>query len=149
MSALTLKHGFKFEDLFETEKLKELTEIFYGYYKSYDKESYNRFAKYSEAEGEGYPEIEVSKILIESGRILDKFLIDFFSVEKESEELVKGVHEEHSIIKVKSEFVTRRVLKKFKEADLASLNFYELDSQVQILKDQLFANLPWKKDALK
>ena len=50
----------------ETEKLKELTEIFYGYYKSYDKESYNRFAKYSEAKGEGYPEIEVSKILIES-----------------------------------------------------------------------------------
>ncbi|HEY3251225.1 MAG TPA: FAD-dependent oxidoreductase, partial [Ignavibacteria bacterium] len=146
MNALTLKHGFDFKDLFESDKLKELAEIFYNYYSTKDPESYQRYSKYKDALGEGFPETEVSKILIESGRHLDNFLIDFFGLEEEADVLMTSVRNEHAIIKVKSEFITRRVLKKFKEADLVTLHFKELDDEVQILKDLLFSNLDWNTD---
>src|SRR4030095_12094602 len=146
MNALTLKHGFGFNDLFESHKLKELADIFYNYYRSKDPESYQRFSNYKNAGGEGFAETEVSKILIESGRHLDNFLIDFFGLENQATFLVKSVKDEHAIIKVKSEFITRRVFKKFKEADIVALHFKELDSEVQILKDHIFPYLPWKTD---
>lgn len=146
MKSLTLKHGFKFEDLFESVKLKELTGIFHNYYKSKDADAFARYIAYYDAKGEGYAELETSKILIESGRFLDTFLVDFFGVDKGAEELRRSVEDNHTIIKVRSEFVTRRVLKKYKDTDIPSMNFKELDEKVQIIKDLLFRELPWKKD---
>jgi hypothetical protein len=46
MNELKLNFGFKFEDLFESGKLKELTEKFYGFYEATDKDSFERFKKY-------------------------------------------------------------------------------------------------------
>ena len=146
MKELTLKHGFKYEDLFETGKLKELTGVFHNYFKSIDTEAFGRYLAFYEAKGEGFSEIETSKIIIESGRYLDSFLVDFFSVEKGAEVLHRSVEDNHAIIKVKSEFITRRVLKKFKAADIPSMNFKELDEKVQIIKDLLFMELEWKTD---
>ena len=60
---LTLKYGFKFEDLFESVKLKELTEVFYNYFKKEDPGTFERFSKYRDAKGEGFTEVETSKIL--------------------------------------------------------------------------------------
>jgi len=146
LKALTLKYGYSFEDLFETEKLKALADIFYEYYKKADAGSYERFSGYRDAGGEGFSETDISKILIDSGRVLDNFLTEFFGITGEAAELSQSVKNEHAIIKVKSEFITRRVLKKFKPADIASLKFAELDSSVQIVKEFLFKELPWKHD---
>lgn len=44
MNDLNLKHGFKFEDLFESAKLKELTQKFYTYYNTSNQSSYERFS---------------------------------------------------------------------------------------------------------
>jgi hypothetical protein len=70
MKALTLKYGFKFEDLFETNKLIELLERYCDYYKDSDPESFERYSKFSKTKGEGIYKTEVSKIsLIDAGRV--------------------------------------------------------------------------------
>ena len=146
MSDLNLKYGFKFEDLFESIKLKELADKFYTFYKEADPVSYAKFEKYRDAKGEGFSEIETSSIIIESGRVLDKFVIDFFSMENVGESVKESNEIQREIMKVRSEFVIKRVLKKYKEADLAKMNFSELNEQVNEIKSNLFAGFDWKDD---
>ena len=121
--APALKYGFKFEDLFESVKLKELVDLFNGYFKEADSAAYERFAKYRDSKGEGYTEIETSRVLIEAARFQDSFLAEFFNLEKETALMKKKVDDDRAILKVKSDFIQRRVFKKYKEQDLASLDY--------------------------
>ncbi len=143
---LNLKYGFSFEDLFESPKLKELAEIFYDYFGKTDPAVYERFAKYRESLGEGYGEIETSKILIESARYLESFLTDFFGLEDEIDLLKKKVENDRAILKVKSDFIQRRVFKKFKTADLPPVYYSSLNKEVDIIKNLLFSDYDWKGD---
>ncbi len=146
MKNLNLKYGFKFEDLFDSLKLKDLAEKFYSYYKEKDPASFEKFTKYRDSKGEGWSEIDTSNIVIASGRIQDSFIVDFFGVEAEAEKLKEDDGTEQEILKVRSDFIIKRVLKKYKEVDLASMNFAELNSQVNKIKETLFPGFDWKYD---
>ena len=146
MNDLELKHGLKFEDLFESSKLKELTDKFYSFYSSADAASFEKFTKYRDTKGEGFTEIEVSNIVIESARFLDDFIVDLFGITAEAEGLKLANITERDILKVRSDFMIKRVLKKYKAVDLAAMNYAELNTKVYVVKDQLFPSLPWKSD---
>lgn len=146
MSNMNLKYGYKFEDLFESSKLKDLAERFYEFYKKTDPASFEVFSKYRDSKGEGFSEIETSNIVISSARFLDQFTADFFGIRKETDRLKEQNETERQLLKVRSDFMTKRVFKKYKTADLASMNFSELDSKVRIIKEILYSNLPWQND---
>ncbi|MEO8512003.1 MAG: FAD-dependent oxidoreductase [Ignavibacteria bacterium] len=146
MNDLELKHGLKFEDLFESSKLKELTEKFYSFYSKADAASFEKFAKYRDTKGEGFAEIETSNIVIESARFLDDFIVDLFGISAEAEGLKLANITEREILKVRSDFMIKRVIKKYKPADLAAMNFEELNNKTDVLKEKLFPALPWKSD---
>ncbi len=146
MNELKLNFGFKFEDLFESGKLKELTEKFYGFYETTDKDSFERFKKYRDSLGEGYSEIDISKILIESGRFLDRFIVELFGLSSEAEVLKDSNITEKEILKVRSDFMMKRVFKKYKVADLEQMDFDELNEKVKVIKEILYADYPWKED---
>ncbi len=146
MIDLALKHGFKFEDLFESAKLKELTQKFYTYYNTSNQSSYERFSRYRDVNGEGYSELDTSNIIIESARYLDSFLVDFFGIKFEANALKYDNETEREILKVRSDFMIKKVFKKFKPADLASIRFPDLNSKAELMKSQLFPELPWKSD---
>jgi hypothetical protein len=143
---LTFKYGFNFEHLFESPKLKELADIFYDYFKKTDPAVYERFAKYRDSLGDGYGEIETSKILIESARYLESFLSDFFGLENEIDIIKKKVESDRAILKVKSDFIQRRVFKKYKTAELPGAYYNALNKEVDIIKNLLFADLDWTGD---
>ena len=146
MIDLVLKHGFKFEDLFESTKLRELTQKFYTYYNTSNQTSFERFSKYRDVNGEGYDELDVSNIIIEAARYLDSFIVDLFDIKFEANALKYDNETERAILKVRSDFMIKKVFKKFKPADLASIHFTELNSKAEIMKNQLFPELPWKSD---
>lgn len=146
MNDLKLKHGYKFEDLFEASKLKELTDKFYSFYKSTDTASFEKFEKYRDTKGAGFTEIEISNIIIESGRFLDDFIVDLFGISAEAEGLKLANLTEREIVQLRSDFMIKKVFKKFKPADLASMHFGELNSKAELIKNQLFPELPWKTD---
>lgn len=146
MIDLVLKHGFKFEDLFESSKLRELTQKFYTYYNTSNQSSFERFCKYRDVNGEGYDELDISNIIIEAARYLDSFIIDFFGIKFEANALKYDNETEREILKVRSDFMIKKVFKKFKPADLASIHFAELNSKAELMKTQLFPELPWKSD---
>jgi NADPH-dependent glutamate synthase beta subunit-like oxidoreductase/NAD(P)H-flavin reductase len=141
-----LKFGFEFLDLFETEKLEELTNIFHSYFEKENPEQYLRFSKYRDAGGEGFDEVESSKILIDSARYLEAFIGEFFGIESEIAELKKNTDSERVLLNVKKDFVQRRVFKKYKENDLSSLSFDILNCDVNVIKNVLFKELDWVND---
>ena len=143
---LKLKHGFRFTDLFETSKLKELTDLFYGYYKTESPEEYAKFSAYRDAKGLGYDEVETSKILISSARLLEKFTGELFGIENELLKLKQAVDYERIVLNVKKDFFQKRVFKKFKKTDADNLNYNELNKKVNVLKKVLFSELEWKAD---
>ena len=143
---LKLKHGFQFADLFESSKLKELTDIFYSYYKKESSEEYNKFSAYRDAKGLGYDEVESSKILIDSARHLEKFIGVFFGIENELLKLKQSVDYERVVLNVKKDFFQKRVFKKFKKVEAENLNYSELNNKVNVLKKVLFSEFDWKAD---
>lgn len=143
---LELKYGYKFSDLFESPRLKELTEIFYKYYGEKSPIEYAEFAKYRDSFGAGYDEVVVSKILINSARFLEKFLGEFFGIENEIDELWKEVNHERVILNVKKDFFQKRILKRLKLSGSIKSEYDELNKKVNVLKKTLFGKLDWDLD---
>ncbi len=146
MNDMKLKYGYTFKDLFETKKLKELADKFYNYYNDADPSSFERFKKYRDNNGKEVTDIERSAIIIESARFLDSFIVDFFGINKEADELKKLNEIDKEVLKVRSNFMAKKVFKKYKPADLASIHFNELNTQALLIKNNLFNELPWDTD---
>jgi NADPH-dependent glutamate synthase beta subunit-like oxidoreductase/NAD(P)H-flavin reductase len=143
---LVLKHGFQFADLFESSKLKELTEIFYDYFKKEFPSEFEKFATYRDAEGNGYDEVEASAILISSAKYLEKFIGDFFEITQELSELNEKVNYERVILDVKKDFFQKRVFKKIKFAGKIEADYSDLNKKVNVIKKALFDKLDWSGD---
>ncbi len=143
---LKLKYSFQFSDLFESSKLKELTDLFYGYYRSESPDEFAAFAKYRDAKAVGFDEVEVSNILISSARLLERFIGDFFGMEDQLLKLQKEVDYERVLLNVKKDFFQKRVFKKFKTAEAGKMNYDELNRKVDVIKGMLFGSLDWNSD---
>jgi NADPH-dependent glutamate synthase beta subunit-like oxidoreductase/NAD(P)H-flavin reductase len=143
---LELKYGFKFTDLFNSQKLKELADTFYNYYEKESPAEYAEFAKYRDAKGADFEETAVSQILINSARHLEKFIGDFFGISGELDELKKEVDYERVLLNIKKDFFQRRVFKKFKAAGTIEASYDELNNKVNVIKNVLFSGFKWKDD---
>ncbi len=138
---LKLKYGFKFTDLFESSKLKELTEQFYKFYEKQSPIDYTEFTQYRDANGAGFDETVTSKIIINSARFLEKFLSEFFGIENEIDGLKSEVDYERVILNVKKDFFQKRIFKKLKTAGTIEQSYDELNKKVNVIKSVLFDKL--------
>lgn len=143
---LNPEFGFTFEDLFSPEKLRSLTEDYYRYFEKRDAEKYNNFKAYKDAQGNGFTDLQISNILIDSSFILSDFIVELFNLQSYQQEIADEVEYEKDLLTFKKEFVQRKVLKKFKKDDLASLNWKSLDDFASKLKRHAFAEFDFEKD---
>lgn len=128
--------GFKYSDLFDAVKLKELAEKFYDEVKQENPLVGDALTKYIEARGEGFEKRVESNILTDSAPYLSRFVAKMFGINKEREQLEKEIQEQNPIWKYKF-FVQRRAAKKYAADKLAELNENEL---MQAIKELSFAS---------
>jgi NADPH-dependent glutamate synthase beta subunit-like oxidoreductase/NAD(P)H-flavin reductase len=128
---------FRFSDLFEPLKLKELTERFYGEVEERDKVLHTALIKYIAARGEDYEPKVQSKILTDSAPYLSDFIARLFRVNTERSELEKDILVQNPVWKFKF-FVQRRAIKKYKADQLAELNEAELWRALTDLRNTAF-----------
>lgn len=128
--------GFKYSDLFDAVKLKELAEKFYDEVKQENPLVGDALTKYIEAKGEGFEKRVESNILTDSAPYLSKFVAKMFGINKEREQLEKEITEQNPIWKYKF-FVQRRAIKKYPADKIAELNENEL---TQAIKELGFAS---------
>lgn len=129
--------GFKFSDLFDAVRLKDLAEKFYEELKEENALLHEALTKYVAARGEGYEKRVESNILTDSAPYLSRFVAKMFGITRERENLEREITGQNPIWKYKF-FVQRRAIKKYTAEKAAELNENELNEALRELKFAAF-----------
>lgn len=125
--------GFRYSDLFDAVRLKDLAEKFYSELETKEPLLHASLTKYIAARGEGFEKRVESKILTDAAPYLSDFVARMFGISKDRERLENEILEQNPIWKYKF-FVQRRAIKQFKER----LNAIEAGQFEQALKELRF-----------
>lgn len=129
--------GFRYADLYNAAKLKELAEIFYAEVEEKEPVVGAALKKYIAAHGLGYEKLAESKILTDSAPFLSDFIARLFGISEEREELQNAVIKQDPIWKYRF-FTQRRAAKKYKPDELAALDRAMLSRAVSDLRNSIF-----------
>ncbi len=149
---LHLAFGFRFPDLYDAERLRDLDGVFLEHLRAADPGLCDRLVS-ARADPQTLPDKEEADLLIAIGPHLDAFIAELFDIE-DAAALLRGRHLElEPLFRVKRKFVQRRAMTKYKadvaegfdgnalEAELAGLlggRFEELPFSIRVLE--------WLKD---
>jgi NADPH-dependent glutamate synthase beta subunit-like oxidoreductase/NAD(P)H-flavin reductase len=112
--------GFTFHDLFNSERLAELTQVFYKKVQTSDPALWKEFAAYKDSGGKGLTEAQISDLLVNMAPHVSWFVETMFGISTESRRLRTIVLRDQIIARLKKEFFIRRALKKYsREQSLA------------------------------
>ncbi|HUF04734.1 MAG TPA: FAD-dependent oxidoreductase [Aridibacter sp.] len=129
--------GFRYSDLYDAVRLKELAESFYETVRERDEALHGELRSYIDAKGKGFDPKTASKILTDCAPILSEFVAKLFFIDKDRSELRKEVHAHDPIWKYKF-FVQRRAVRKFKEEDLAGFKEVEVTEAIREFKNAVY-----------
>ncbi len=129
--------GFKYSDLFDASRLKELAEKFYAELAEEEPVLHEALLEYIERRGLGYESKVASKILTDSAPYLSEFIAKMFGITKERRELEREILRDNPIWKYKF-FVQRRAIRSFKEDKLSDYKESELAEAIRQLKNGEF-----------
>ncbi len=129
--------GFRYSDLYDAEKLKELAEKFYEELNQENPLLHKALTEYIEKRGIGYESRVESNILTDSAPYLSRFIAKMFGIAKEREDLEREIREQDPIWKYKF-FVQRRAIKKYPAEKIAVLNERDLSEALRELKFAAF-----------
>ncbi len=131
--------GFRYSDLFDAVRLRELADAFYDDVKSHDPVLHQGLTEYIAAAGVNYePKIE-SKILTDSAPYLSEFIGRMFKISAERETFQNRILENDPIWKYKF-FVQRRAIRNFKKDALTEFSLIEFDEALNELKNFEFGD---------
>jgi NADPH-dependent glutamate synthase beta subunit-like oxidoreductase/NAD(P)H-flavin reductase len=129
--------GFRFSDLFDAYRLKDLAQAFYTDLSEKEPVVHSALTKYIAAHGMGYEKRAESKILTDAAPFLSDFVARLFRISRERGELERRILVQDPIWKYKF-FVQRRAIKTYKEGDVAALNRPELNQALTELRNNAF-----------
>ena len=139
--------GFKYSDLFDAYKLKELAEKFYSEVEEKEPVLHQALTEYIKKQGVGYEPKVASKILTDSAPFLSEFVANMFHVNKERVELEREILRDNPIWKYKF-FVQRRAIRTYKEATLVEHRESQLIEAIRQLKNGEFTEVLIHDDEL-
>ena len=134
-------NGFRYSDLFDAVKLKELAEKFYAEVDEKEPVLGDALKKYIGSAGQGHEKRVESKILTDAAPFLSDFVGRMFKITRERSELERTILEQNPVWKYKF-FVQRRAIKRYKSLEdlstVATLNEVELEEAVREFRNKAF-----------
>jgi NADPH-dependent glutamate synthase beta subunit-like oxidoreductase/NAD(P)H-flavin reductase len=125
--------GFRFSDLFDAVRLKELADKFYEEVAEKEPVLHEALTKYIAARGVGHEKRVASKILTDAAPLLSDFIARMFGIKSERAELEHEILKQDPIWRYKF-FVQRRATKRYKAQDISAETFAELDEALRELR---------------
>ncbi|QYO66675.1 FAD-dependent oxidoreductase [Leptolyngbya sp. 7M] len=133
--------GFKYSDLFDPLRLKELADVFYAEVSEKEPLLGDALSKYIASKGQGYERKVESKILTDAAPFLSDFVARLFKISREREELERTILEQDPIWRYKF-FVQRRAIKKYRSVEdlstVENFNEAELEEAVREFRNKVF-----------
>ncbi len=127
--------GFRFADLFDARRLKDLADEFYDDVRDKDPVLHEALVSYINCRGEGVEKRAASNILTDAAPHLSDFIARLFGIKREREQFQNVILRQNPIWKFKF-FVQRRAIKKYPADVVSSLPTSDL---TQALKELQFA----------
>jgi hypothetical protein len=128
--------GFTFQDLFEPQRLADLTEMFRGELRQTDPGLHGRYMNYMRGQIMG--SVESSRLLIEVASHVGSFLARIFGVQHEHAAMKLRASRDAVIVGVKRDFLVRRALKKYGPSSLRPADLPALERETE----RIIAALP-------
>ena len=138
--------GYRFNDLFDSFKLKQLAEDFDKYFESKDKSKFDAFVKYRISKAKGMSPQDVSSVLIDASLVLSDFIVELFNLQDYQKKFVDKKNYEQDILDFNKDIIQKKVLKKFKENDLENMNWQRLNDFANMIKAEFFNEEDFKRD---
>lgn len=133
--------SFTYPDLFQPDKLAELTDIFYDEVRLLNPSLFERFDAYRKVQGVNFEVTETSAILVEMAPYLDAFVARIFGVEAEMKIKKITAGRERILFKFRRDFFNRRALKKYAREQAETFDAAQLNAQFEALKNG-FTGIP-------
>ena len=130
--------GFTYADLYNSERLKDLLEVFDASVQHHDAGLYDKFAAYRKNQGEGLKPEEISDLLVNMGPYVGQFVAKLFNVsEQHQSQSVKIKDEIDTIITYKNEVVEKLGVV-FKGQDTSDWNIPSILNRFDLLIESGF-----------
>ncbi len=139
--------GFSYADLHDVDRLNDLFQVFCRWFSETDQAVYENYNRYRITKGSGWKPQDISSIIIDTARYVDRFIAMVFNTADAQLELKNSVEMQRLIFRFKKEFLQRRVWKKFKPEDAHVFEFHWLDQKVQPLLDDIFEKIKTENDS--
>ncbi len=138
--------GFNFADLFESERLAELTARFDSFVDQQDHALFEAFGGYKNNSAETPPAEQVSDLLVKMAPYVGQFVAKLFKVEPERDKLRYRIKDEvDTVFKFRTDVVTK-VGKKFRKANLQEWDIDALHAGVELLLRVAFSDIADSSD---
>ena len=139
--------GYKYSDLFDAYKLKDLAETFYAEVEQKEPVLHKALVKYISKKGIGYEPKVASKILTDSAPFLSEFVARLFGISNERAVLEKDILRDNPLWKYKF-FVQRRAIRSFKQDKLSDYSETELAEAIRQFRNEAFAEVLLRDEEL-
>lgn len=139
-------YGYTYKDLYDSSKLKSLTEDFYVYFESVNKSAYDEFIIYLNQKGKDLKPVQISKILIDASVALSDFIAKLFCLENECGKFFDEAVYEKDILTFKKEIIQKKVLNKFKSSKPDEYDWNQLNSFTSGMKRNLYPDFDFDSD---
>ncbi len=114
-SALTLGiSGFSYADLYEPERLKDLSDVFDATVRDHDPALFAEFERYRACRGEGMPAEQISEILVKMAPYVGSFVARLFGVSSERDGQIRAIRDEFDSVFVYRNEIVAKVAGLFK-----------------------------------
>lgn len=114
-SALTLGiSGFSYADLYEPERLKDLSDVFDATVRDHDPTLFAEFERYRACLGEGMPAEQISGILVKMAPYVGTFIARLFGVSSERDSQIRAIRDEFDSVFVYRNEIVAKAAGRFK-----------------------------------
>ncbi|WDT80933.1 MAG: hypothetical protein MPW14_03905 [Candidatus Manganitrophus sp.] len=126
--------GWRYADLYDPLRLKELAEMFYRSVEASDPDLGRSYAAYRESGGKGISAVDESNLIVALAPHLDRFVSRLFRIEPALSAEVQRAEAEKPIFDFKRDFVIKRALKAIPSSAVAEFDLKKLDRQMEMLE---------------
>lgn len=140
--------GFKYSDLYQSRRLRELTELFYSEVAKENLELWNLWQPYLASKGNGHnlSAKAESDLIIKMAPYLSRFLEKLFPIKEDLGKIRAQTDREKLVMQLKRNFMSR-AMKKYNLSQLSELDLASLRTQATLLQEVAFSDTLWEVDA--
>jgi NADPH-dependent glutamate synthase beta subunit-like oxidoreductase/NAD(P)H-flavin reductase len=130
--------GFIYADLYESNRLKDLLEVFDASVKKHDAELFAKFAAYRQHQGEDLSPEALSQLLVQMGPYVGEFVATLFNVTKQHQAQAEKIKDEFATIFTYKNEVVAKLNLIFKDEETGTWDKAAINQRFELLTTACF-----------